>query len=105
MGMPVKEAAGDVKKSASNIDFFCDKAENLLDSKKLTDGKIDATIMYEPRGIVFSVMPWNYPFNQVLRSVIPNIIAGNVVILKHASNVPLTALRIEELFLQAGIPE
>ena len=105
MGMPIKEALGDVKKSASNIDFFCDNAENLLQPKETTDGKMNAKIVYEPLGVIFSVMPWNYPFNQVLRSVIPNLLAGNVVLMKHASNVPLVALKLEELFLQAGLPK
>ncbi len=105
MGMPIKDALWDVKKSASNIDFFCDNAASLIADKEVNDGKMNAVITYEPLGVIFSVMPWNYPFNQVLRSVIPNLLAGNVVLMKHASNVPLVALKLEELFLQAGLPQ
>ena len=101
MGMPIKEALGDVKKSASNIEYFCDNAAKLLQEKQVSDGKMNARIVYEPLGVLFSIMPWNYPFNQVLRSVIPNLLAGNVVIMKHASNVPLVAKKLEEIFLAA----
>jgi succinate-semialdehyde dehydrogenase/glutarate-semialdehyde dehydrogenase len=61
--------------------------------------------MYDPLGVIFGVAPWNFPFNQVLRAAIPNIIAGNTVVYKHASNVPMAAKMIEDLFLEAGFPE
>ncbi|MDD3120729.1 MAG: aldehyde dehydrogenase family protein, partial [Candidatus Gracilibacteria bacterium] len=104
MGMLYKDALGDIEKSASNARFFADNTEKLVAPKTIEDG-VKAKIIYEPMGIVFSIMPWNYPFNQALRSVIPNIMAGNTVLMKHASNVPQTAAKIEELFRQAGFPE
>lgn len=105
MGMLAKDALGDVEKSASNAVWFADNAERLLAPRTVEVDGVRALVVYEPRGVVFSVMPWNYPYNQVLRSVIPNIMAGNVVLMKHASNVPQVAEVIEKLFLEAGFPE
>lgn len=60
---------------------------------------------YDPIGVIFGVAPWNFPFNQLLRAAVPNILAGNTVVYKHASNVPLVAEKIESLFRRAGFPE
>ncbi|MBT3727322.1 aldehyde dehydrogenase family protein [bacterium] len=62
-------------------------------------------MVYEPLGVLYSVAPWNFPYNQVFRNAIPNIISGNTVLNKHASNVPTVAQKIEDLFLEAGFPE
>lgn len=105
MGMLYKDAKGDVTKSASNISYFAEHAEALLAPKTFDQDGLVWAIVYQPKGVVFSVMPWNYPFNQVLRSAIPNIMAGNVVVMKHASNVPQIAEKLEELFLQAWFPK
>ena len=104
MGMLYKDAKGDVTKSASNISYFAEHAEALLAPKPFDQDGLVWEIIYQPKWVIFSVMPWNYPFNQVLRSAIPNIMAGNVVVMKHASNVPQIAEKLEELFLQAGFP-
>lgn len=58
-------------------------------------------IQYDPIGVIYGIAPWNFPFNQLLRAAVPNIIAGNTVVYKHASNVPLCALAIEQLFKDA----
>lgn len=105
MGMLYKDAKGDVTKSASNIGYFAENAEKILADKPFDQDGLKGKIVYQPKGVIFSVMPWNYPFNQVLRSAIPNIMAGNVVLMKHASNVPQVAEKIEQLFEQAGFPK
>lgn len=105
MGMLYKDAQGDVSKSMSNIDYFADNAEKLLADKSFDQDGLKGKIIYQPLGVIFSIMPRNYPFNQVLRSAIPNIMAWNVVLMKHASNVPQIAEKLEQLFLQAGFPE
>lgn len=60
---------------------------------------------YDPLGVIYGIAPWNFPFNQVLRAAIPNILAGNTTIYKHASNTPLAGEKIESLFREAGFPE
>lgn len=104
MGMLYKDAKGDITKSASNITYFAENAETLLAPKSFNQNDLKGEIIYQPKGVIFSVMPRNYPFNQVLRSAIPNIMAGNVVLMKHASNVPQIAEKIEQLFIKAGFP-
>jgi succinate-semialdehyde dehydrogenase/glutarate-semialdehyde dehydrogenase len=105
MGMPLKEAFGDVDKSVGNVRFFGALASRYLAPRRFEEKDAKGIISYEPLGVVFSIMPWNYPYNQVLRSAVPNIAAGNVVLMKHASNVPQIALLIEQLFRDAGFPE
>lgn len=105
MGMLLKDAYWDVEKSASNAKFFADKAADYLKPKDIDSDWVKARIVYEPLGIIFSIMPWNYPYNQVLRSAVPNIMAWNVVLMKHASNVPQVAEKLEELFKEAWFPE
>ncbi len=105
MWMLYTDAIWDITKSSSNILFFCDNASKYLAPKEVAEHWVKAKIVYEPLGIIFSIMPWNYPFNQVLRSVVPNIIAWNVVLMKHASNVPQVAQKLEDLFREAWFPE
>lgn len=105
MGKPISEAEGEVEKCAWTAEVY---AENAADWLAPEPGKADGTdhyVLYEPLGIVLAVMPWNYPFWQVLRAAIPIITAGNSVMLKHASNVPQSALACEEVFHEAGYPE
>lgn len=61
--------------------------------------------MYDPIGVIYGIAPWNFPFNQLLRATVPNILAGNTQVYKHASNVPMVAERIERLFHEAGFPK
>ncbi|MDD2891771.1 MAG: aldehyde dehydrogenase family protein [Candidatus Gracilibacteria bacterium] len=105
MGMPIGDAGGDVAKSIGTIKYFRDNAEKLLSPKVFDEGGAKGRIVYEPLGVLYCVTPWNFPFNQVIRSTIPNIIAGNTVLVKHASNVPQAAIALEAAFLKAGFPE
>ncbi|MDD2871717.1 MAG: aldehyde dehydrogenase family protein [Candidatus Gracilibacteria bacterium] len=105
MGMTYKNALADVSKSASGIMWFVNNFEEILQDKQFSEGGITGIITYEPLGVLYSVAPWNFPYNQVFRNAIPNILAGNVVLNKHASNVPFVAKKIEELFLQSGFPD
>jgi len=105
MWMLYKDALWDVSKSISNITYFAIEWKNLLKDEKLENSWIKAKIAYEPLWIVYCVAPWNYPYNQVFRSTIPNLIAWNVVVVKHASNVSQVSLKIQEMFIEAWFPE
>lgn len=102
MWMTYKNAMADISKSASWILWFAENFENILKEKEFSEWWINWKIAYEPLWVLYSVAPWNFPFNQVLRNAIPNIIAWNVVLNKHASNVLMVAQKIEDLFLEAG---
>lgn len=109
MGKPISAARAEVLKSASGMRFYADRAEGYLADEELdTPGEVNATrayARYEPIGTVLAVMPWNYPVWQVIRFAAPALMAGNTGVLKHASNVPQTALYLEKLFATAGFPD
>ncbi len=104
MGKIVSEGVSEVEKSAGNCDFYAENAEKML-KDVYYDTPFKSMSVYDPSGAVFAVMPWNYPFWQVLRYAAPAVMAGNVSILKHASNVQGCAKAIESAFLEAGFPE
>ncbi|MBX9806331.1 MAG: NAD-dependent succinate-semialdehyde dehydrogenase [Flavobacteriaceae bacterium] len=104
MGKILSEGVSEVEKSAGNCDFYAENAEKML-KDVYYDTPFKSMSVYDPSGAVFAVMPWNYPFWQVLRYAAPAVLAGNVTILKHASNVQGCAKAIENAFLEAGFPE
>ena len=103
MGKPVSQGLGEVEKCAVNCDFYAEHAEEFLADEQLP--LEDARIHYEPMGTVLAVMPWNYPFWQVLRCIAPIMMAGNAMVLKHASNVMGCAMQIEGVIERAGLPK
>jgi succinate-semialdehyde dehydrogenase/glutarate-semialdehyde dehydrogenase len=104
MGMPISQSVGDIEKSAQIAEYYADNAEEFLKNIEVTgDGK--SYVSYEPLGVVLHIAPWNYPFYLALRTVIPAVMAGNSVLLKHASNVPQISQTLQALFNQAGFPE
>ena len=104
MGKIISEGVSEVEKSAENCDFYAENAEKML-KDVYYDTPFKSLSVYDPSGAIFAVMPWNYPFWQVLRYAAPAVMAGNVTILKHASNVQGCAKAIESAFLEAGFPE
>ena len=106
MGKLYPEAQAEVKLSADILDYYADNAESFLAPRKLrVTGGGEAVIENEPLGVIFCVEPWNFPYYQLARVAGPNLMAGNVLIVKHAPNVPQCALAFEKLFRDAGAPE
>ena len=104
MGKPLGSAVEEVRKCALACRFFAGHAERFLAEEPVEGPAARNVIRFEPLGPVLAIMPWNFPFWQVLRFAAPALMAGNVGLLKHASNVPGCALAIEELFTDAGFP-
>jgi succinate-semialdehyde dehydrogenase/glutarate-semialdehyde dehydrogenase len=111
MGKPVKQARAEAAKCAKSMRWYADHAQELLADEEPAasdvkdSGASRALVRYRPLGPVLAVMPWNFPLWQVIRFAAPALMAGNVGLLKHASNVPQTALYLEDLFHRAGFPE
>ena len=104
MGKLVSHAEGEIKLSAEIFDYYAKNAENFLTDKILNPVHGKALIRYSPVGVLLGIQPWNFPFYQVARFAAPNIMIGNAVLIKHASNVPQCAIAIEEIFAEAGAP-
>jgi succinate-semialdehyde dehydrogenase/glutarate-semialdehyde dehydrogenase len=105
MGKPITQGEGEAEKCAWVCEYYADHGEAFLAPEaKETDGA-KSYIRFDPLGPVLAVMPWNFPFWQVFRFAAPALMAGNTGLLKHASNVPRSALDIEEVFRRAGFPE
>ncbi len=109
MGKPIAQSRAEVLKCAKNLRYYADHAEAMLAGSSLEDpskvGASEAGSIWQPLGVVLAVMPWNYPLWQVMRFAAPALMAGNTGVLKHASNVPESALYLHELFTRAGFPE
>jgi succinate-semialdehyde dehydrogenase/glutarate-semialdehyde dehydrogenase len=105
MGKPIKQGIEEIKKCAAVCDFYADQAEKFLKDELIEAEGSRNLITYHPVGAVLAIMPWNFPFWQVFRFAAPALMAGNVGILKHASNVPQCALAIESVLLEAGFPQ
>ena len=104
MGKPIRESYDEVEKCALICDYYSLHAQNFLRDETVQTDASRSYVSYQPLGVVMGVMPWNFPFLQVIRFAAPALMAGNGCVLKHASNVPQCALAIEQLFLDAGFP-
>jgi succinate-semialdehyde dehydrogenase/glutarate-semialdehyde dehydrogenase len=104
MGKTRAEGLAEVEKCAGNCDFFAEHAESFLAREPIDMGGPKAFVTFNPLGVVLAIMPWNFPFWQVYRFAAPALMAGNVGVLKHASNVPGCALAIQDIFTEAGFP-
>jgi len=105
MGKPILEAEAEVEKCAWTAEWFAEHAETMLAPRRVESSATESYVSFQPLGVVLAVMPWNFPLWQVLRAAIPAVIGGNVMVLKHASNVPQAAIAAEDVFRRAGFPE
>ncbi|WP_163831300.1 NAD-dependent succinate-semialdehyde dehydrogenase [Spartinivicinus ruber] len=105
MGKLYKEALAEIDKCALACEYYADNAEQMLAPVQATTDASRSYITYQPLGVIMAVMPWNFPFWQVFRFLVPVLMAGNTAVLKHASNVPQCALAIEKLVKEADLPD
>jgi succinate-semialdehyde dehydrogenase / glutarate-semialdehyde dehydrogenase len=105
MGKTFASARGEASKCALGLRWFAEHSEALLADEQITTGASRSYVHYQPIGPVLAIMPWNFPLWQVVRFAAPALMVGNVGLLKHASNVPQTALLLEDIFRRAGLPD
>ena len=105
MGKPINDGRAEIEKCAWICDYYAEHAESFLGRRKIATEASESFVSFQPLGTILAVMPWNFPFWQVFRFAAPGLMAGNVGLLKHASNVPGSALAIEEVFHEAGFPD
>lgn len=105
MGKTLKEARAEVLKCAATAEYFAENITQILQPRPIESEAYKSYVSYEPKGIILAIMPWNFPYWQVFRFAIPNVLAGNTGLLKHASNVSGCALAIEKVFMESGFPE
>ena len=105
MGKPITAAISEAEKCARACRYYADNAEDFLADEPVEAAAERSWIRYQPLGPILAVMPWNFPFWQLFRFAAPALVAGNVALLKHASNVPGCALALEEIFREAGFPD
>ena len=105
MGKPVRDGRAEVEKCAWVCEYYADNAEGFLSNENVETEARKSYVTFQPLGVVLAVMPWNFPLWQVFRFAAPALMAGNAGVLKHASNVPGSALAIEDVFRLAGFPE
>ncbi len=105
MGKPIVEAEAEIEKCAWNCDFYAEHAASFLADEVIPTNATESFVAFEPLGVVLAIMPWNFPFWQVMRFAAPALMAGNGAVLKHASNVPGCAVALEEVFKAAGLPD
>ena len=105
MGKPLREAIAEVEKCATACEYYADHSEEFLKDEKLASDGQESYVSYQPLGVILAVMPWNFPYWQVIRFAAPNLTAGNTAVLKHSSNTPGCALALEKVFEEAGYPK
>jgi len=105
MGKPIVEAEAEVEKCAWTAEWFAEHADALMAPLAMPSGATESYVRFQPLGVVLAVMPWNFPLWQVFRAAIPAVLGGNVMVLKHASNVPQAALEAERAFRRSGFPD
>jgi succinate-semialdehyde dehydrogenase/glutarate-semialdehyde dehydrogenase len=105
MGKPIVQAEAEAEKCAWVCEWYAEHAEALLAPEPIETDAARSYVRFDPNGPLLAVMPWNFPYWQVFRAAAPCAMAGNVLLLKHASNVPRCALEMESLFVRAGFPE
>ncbi|MEY2580121.1 MAG: succinate-semialdehyde dehydrogenase / glutarate-semialdehyde dehydrogenase, partial [Verrucomicrobiota bacterium] len=103
MGKLLRAAEEEITKCAKGCRFYAENAERFLAEREIPTETARNYVRYEPMGPILAIMPWNFPFWQVFRFAAPALMAGNVVLLKHAANVPQCALAIEDIFRRAGL--
>ncbi len=105
MGKPIIESEAEVEKCAWCCEYYAENAERFLRDEPRSSSASESYTQFAPLGVILAIMPWNFPFWQVFRFAAPALMAGNIAVLKHASNVPQSALAIEEIFREAGFPK
>ena len=105
MGKTLAESQAEVEKCAWNCDYYAENGEAFLSPEKIATNAAESYVEFTPLGVVLAIMPWNFPYWQVIRFAAPAIMAGNAAVLKHASNVTRCGLEIERIFREAGAPD
>jgi len=105
MGKPISESKAEIQKCAWACEYYAENAQEFLKTKTIETDAFKSYVRFDPQGTVFAIMPWNFPFWQVLRFAAPTLMAGNTAVLKHASNVFGSATHIADLFDEAGFPK
>jgi succinate-semialdehyde dehydrogenase/glutarate-semialdehyde dehydrogenase len=105
MGKPIRDGVAEIQKCAGTCDFYADNAERFLAPEPVKTEARKSYVVFQPLGVVLAVMPWNFPFWQVIRFAAPGMMAGNGAVMKHSSNTPGCALAIEHMFQEAGFPK